>query len=66
MTQSGNKLFINGNLYIDTNATAADVEDMIPILKDVEEQLAKIGITLDVHMADLEDEKGNYLAGYET
>ena len=61
-----NKLFINGNLYIDTNATAADVEDMIPILKDVEEQLAKIGITLDVHMADLEDEKGNYLAGYET
>ena len=61
-----NKLFINGNLYIDTNATAADVEDMIPILKEVEEQLAKIGITLDVHMADLEDEKGNYLAGYET
>ena len=61
-----NKLFINGNLYVDTDATAADVEDMIPILKDVEEQLAKIGITLDVHMADLEDEKGNYLAGYET
>ena len=61
-----NKLFINGNLYIDTDATAADVEDMIPILKEVEEQLAKIGITLDVHMADLEDEKGNYLAGYET
>ena len=61
-----NKLFINGNLYVDTDATAADVEDMIPILKEVEEQLAKIGITLDVHMADLEDEKGNYLAGYET
>ena len=39
---------------------------MIPILKEVEEQLAKIGITLDVHIADLEDEKGNYLAGYET
>lgn len=61
-----NNLVINGNLYIRTDATAADAEDMIPILKEVEEQLAKIGITLDVHMADLEDEKGNYLAGYET
>ena len=64
-----NKLLINGNLYIDTDATIVDDpdEDMIQIVREVENLLkSKLGMKFVAHEAELTDENGNLLGVYET
>ena len=64
-----NKLCINGNLYIDTDATVQDYpdEDMIEIINEIEKLVHdKLGIKLVAHEAELTDEKGTVIGIYET
>ena len=64
-----NKLLINGNLYVDTDANVADYpdEDMIQIVREIEELIkSKLGMKFVAHEAELEDENGNLLGAYET
>ena len=64
-----NKLLINGNLYVDTDANVSDYpdEDMIQIVGEVENLLkSKLGMKFVAHEAELTDENGNLLGVYET
>ena len=64
-----NKLLINGNLYIDTDANVADYpdEDMIQIVREVENLLkSKLDMKFVAHEAELTDENDNLLGVYET
>lgn len=64
-----NKLLLNGNLYIDTDATIVDDpdEDMITIVEEIEKMLQdKLGVKFVTHVAELMDEKENTLGIYET
>lgn len=64
-----NKLLINGNLYVDTDANVSDYpdEDMIQIVREVENLLkSKLGMKFVAHEAELTDENGNLLGVYET
>lgn len=64
-----NKLLINGNLYVDTDANVSDYPDegMIQIVREVENLLkSKLGMKFVAHEAELTDEKGNLLGAYET
>ena len=64
-----NKLLLNGNLYIDTDATIVDDpdEDMIAIVKEIEKMIQdKLGVKFVTHVAELTDEQENTLGIYET
>lgn len=64
-----NKLLINGNLYINTNANVTDYpdEDMIQIVEDIEKLIkSKLGMKFVAHEAELTDENNNLLGVYET
>ena len=64
-----NKLLINGNLYIDTDANVADYpnEDMIQIVREIEKLIkSKLGMKFVAHTAELTDENDNLLGVYET
>lgn len=64
-----NKLLINGNLYIDTDANVTDYpdDDMIQIVKDIENLIkSKLGMKFVAHEAELTDENDNLLGVYET
>lgn len=64
-----NHLFLNGNLYLDTDATITDDpdEDMIAIVEDIEKLVEdKLGIKLVVHLAELTDDNDDRLGVYET
>jgi hypothetical protein len=64
-----NKLLINGNLYIDTDANVTDDpdEDMIQIVREIEELIkSKLGMKFVAHEAELTDENDNLLGVYET
>ena len=63
------KLFINGNLYIDTDATIVDDpdEDMNNIVEEIEKLIkSKLGMKFVAHEAELTDENDNLLWVYET
>lgn len=58
------KLFINGNLYIDTDATIVDDpdEDMNNIVEEIEKLIkSKLGMKFVAHEAELTDENDNLL-----
>ena len=64
-----NKLLINGNLYIDTDANVSEYpdEDMIQIVREIENLLRlKLGMKFVAHEAELTDENDNLLGVYET
>ena len=64
-----NKLLINGNLYIDTDANVSDYpdENMIQIVREVENLIkSKLGMKFVTHEAELTDENDNLLGVYET
>lgn len=63
-----NKLLINGNLYVDTDANVTDHpdEDMIQIVNEIEEMIkSKLGMKFVAHFAELTDENDNLLGAYE-
>jgi len=68
-----NKLILNGNFYIDTDATIVDDpdEDMIAIVEEIESLIAskfdtKLNVKFVTHEAELIDEQENTLGIYET
>lgn len=64
-----NKLLINGNLYIDTDANVTDYpdDDMIQIVEEIETLIkSKLGMKFVAHEAELTDENNNLLGVYET
>ncbi len=64
-----NRLFINGNLYIDTTANVTDYpdENMIQIVEDIEKLIkSKLDMKFVAHEAELTDENDNLLGVYET